>query len=90
MKLVGSNFPLVRPTAVLSGPFAQQPISRKPTHVVIRPVGVFAEPSADVTMQELPTGSVVTLLRTEQGRALVARDGKELGYVDASALLAMQ
>jgi WD40 repeat protein len=90
MKLVGSNFPLVRPTAVLSSPSAQQPISRKPTHVVMRQVGVFAEPSASVTMQELPTGSVVTLLRTEQGWALVARDGKALGYVEVSALLAMQ
>jgi WD40 repeat protein len=91
MKLVGSNFPLVRPTAVLAATGGAEPaIPRKPTHVVIHPADVFAEPQAGAALQKLATGTLVTLVRTEQGWGLVARDGKTLGYVEASALLQAQ
>lgn len=90
-RTLGSNFPLVRPTAVLTATGVAAPvISRKPTHVVTRTVDVFAEPSKGPAVQKLDPGTVVTLVRTDQGWMLVARNGAVLGYVEGSALVQMQ
>ncbi len=91
MKLAGSNFPLARPTAVL-GAAAQSAgpiVSRKPTHVVLRNVDVFREPAKGAAVQKLEPGTVVTLVRTDKGWTLIAKDGAALGYVDAAALAQM-
>jgi WD40 repeat protein len=87
MNLMGSNFPLVRPTAVLGAASAGEPvISRTPTHVVMRAVDVLAEPSSGAVVKKLDPATIVTVVRTDQGWALVAKDGSALGYVEASAL----
>lgn len=41
-------------------------------------------------MQQLDSGTLVTLVRTEQGWTLVARDGKALGHVAQGDLLPIQ
>jgi WD40 repeat protein len=91
MKLVGSNFALVRSTAVLSVGSTQpaEPISSTPSHVVIVPADLYdVAGGAGAVSQQLAPGTLVTLLRSEQGWALVGRDGKALGFVRESTLLA--
>jgi WD40 repeat protein len=92
MKIVGSNFP-VAPTAVHlpAGGEAAAPIPTRPTHVVITPADVYARAGApgDATTRLVP-GTLVTLVRSEQGWVLVAKDGKPLGYVAQNALVAAQ
>jgi hypothetical protein len=84
------NFPLVKqvpdlaPKAPDGGTMI---ISTRPTHVTKELLPVFKEAGgAGVVVQELPPFAVVTLVRTERGWALIARDGKALGYVAESKL----
>src|SRR4029077_19364192 len=91
MRIVGSNFPLAKQTTVLPPEAGvaggAPPVSTNPKYVVIAPADVFAnaEESAPV-LQRLPAGSSITLVRTEAGWSLVARDGRLIGYVAASKL----
>jgi hypothetical protein len=93
-KFVGSNFPLLARTAVLSEDNGAQAFSEsipeKPTHVVIAPAEVFAEAGARGLAQTLDPGTLVSVIRTEQGWVLVARDGRKLGYVAVTAIAKMQ
>jgi hypothetical protein len=88
-----SNFPLVRPIAVLAdasgGPVATFPA--KPTHVVIAPTVVrqTADGKGPVVIQLVP-GTQVRLVETAGGWVLIARDGKRLGFIEAKALLTLQ
>jgi len=41
-------------------------------------------------VQKLNPGTAVTLVKTESGRTLIARDGKPLGYVATMDLLLIQ
>jgi WD40 repeat protein len=97
--IVGNNFALTNRAEVLpalpAGTTASLsnvvPTSTKPTHVVITPVDVFAEAAGKGTTKEkLPAGTLLTLMRTEQGWVLVAKDGKQLGYVSADHLARVQ
>lgn len=92
MKIVGSNFPLARRTAVLKQTDTASPaIATKPSHIVVKPAGIFVEPGeAGTVLQTLKPGTAVTLIKTEQGWSLIARDGKRLGYVSTSDLLEIQ
>jgi uncharacterized caspase-like protein len=92
MNIVGSNFPLASKTAVLDAGAVPPPaaISSKPTHALKRDADVFAAPGATVSTQKVPEGTLVTLVRTEQGWVLVAKDGKVLGYVAADGLMRVQ
>jgi hypothetical protein len=90
MKLVGSDFPLVRPTAVLRPASAGPVIARKPTHVTIRGSEVFAQPATAAATQKFEPGTLVTLDQTEQGWLLAAKDGRAVGYVAAANLMLAQ
>ena len=93
MKIVGANFALLSKTVVLADASrSSAPIApAKPTHVVITPTAVrkAASPGSAVVLQ-LPPGAVVALVQSSEGWALIARDGKTLGYVAESALAKMQ
>ena len=59
-------------------------ISPAPTHVVSEPVEVLKSAGATGSVvQKLDPVTTWTLIRTDQGWALVAKDGKALGYVAA-------
>jgi hypothetical protein len=94
MKIVGSSFPLAARTALLgssetpAAPAAALPM--KPTHVTIQPADIYAEPAATVSIQKLAPGTLLTLVRYDQAWVLVAKDGKELGYIAASSLIPVQ
>jgi hypothetical protein len=92
MKIVGSNFTLSNKVVIATKDDApvETPPS-KPTHVVIAPAEVFAASGGDgAAVTRLAPGSLVALVRTEQGWVLVARDGKSLGYVAEGSLAPIQ
>jgi uncharacterized caspase-like protein len=91
MKIVGSNFPLASRVAVLTAAAPEADIPVKPTHVLIRSSAVrLAADTSAPTIEELAPGTQVHLLASESGWAIVARDGKKLGYIEATALARLQ
>jgi WD40 repeat protein len=92
MKIVGSNFPVVAKAALLPvGDAALPPIPTKPTHVVVTSANVYAQADgAGLSTSKLAPGTLVTLVRAERGWALIARQGKQIGYVAQQQLVAAQ
>jgi WD40 repeat protein len=91
-KMLGSNFAIARPTATLleTAPAATA-APTTPTHVVVVPADVFERFGGQGTkLLQLPAGTLLSLVKTEQGWMLVARDGKSIGYVAADRLLRIQ
>ena len=94
--IVGNNFPIVSRVSLLAEavnaaavPAAASPA--KPTHVVIAPADVHqSAASTGAVITQLPAGTQVAIVRREGGWIIVARDGKQLGYVEEKALLALQ
>ncbi|MGH6826257.1 caspase family protein [Methyloceanibacter sp.] len=92
MKIVGSNFTLSNKVLVAAKDQAPiDAVQSKPTHVVIVPADVFATAGGEGSaVSKLAPGSLVALVRTEQGWVLVAKDGKSLGYVANTSLAPIQ
>ncbi|MER8823051.1 caspase family protein [Mesorhizobium sp. M0991] len=92
MKIVGSNYPLLNRTTVLTANQQSTSIPAKPTHVVIAEAGVKAEANeSSPNTMTLPAGSQVSVVEPVQGGwALVGRDGKKLGYVSVMSLVQLQ
>jgi WD40 repeat protein len=95
MKIVGSSFPVAKPTDVLdidTAPTATPAtLSTIPTHVATRSLDVLATPSADgVVVRTLAPGTAVSVLLTDNGWDLIAKDGVQLGYVLANGLALLQ
>jgi uncharacterized caspase-like protein len=89
-KMVGNNFALTGKAAVLATAIvAKEKASVRPTHVVTAATAVreAASDSAAVVI-ELAAGTLVTVLETSSGWALIARDGRPLGYVAEQKALA--
>jgi WD40 repeat protein len=81
---IQANFPIASRLAVDSGVAF---IPRAPTHVIITQVTVAsADRGTPADKRNLQPGTTVRLLRAEGDRALIARDGQELGFVPAEAL----
>ena len=81
MDAYGSNFSLTRQVATLApvqGDAIIIPV--KPTHVSTELLQVFKEPGGGV-VQQLSPFTTVTLVKSDGGWVLIARDGKMLGYV---------
>jgi uncharacterized protein YgiM (DUF1202 family) len=93
MKIVGSNFSLASQTSVLAAAVEAVPASipATPTHILMSPSNVrqFATEDAPIVV-ELKAGTTVRLLEASGGWALIAREGRKLGYVDSKSLLQMQ
>ncbi|MGC1350185.1 MAG: caspase family protein [Xanthobacteraceae bacterium] len=95
MKIVGSSFPVAKPTDVLdidTAPTATPAtLSTIPTHVATRSLDVLATPSADgLVVRTLAPGTAVSVLLTDNGWDLIAKDGVQLGYVLANGLALLQ
>jgi hypothetical protein len=66
-------------------------IPSKPTHFVTTLADVFADTDAgSAAIRKLNAGTAVTLVKTEGSWALIAREGKSLGYVAATDLIPIQ
>jgi WD40 repeat protein len=91
MKIVGSNFAVANRVALLSdNAIAPVVISTKPTHVLIAAQDVSEGAGKGAYVQKLPPGTLVTLVKAEEGWVLIAKDGKALGYVAQSGLIPVQ
>ncbi len=89
----GTSFPLVKPTNVLvdDETAAALTISSVPTHVTIRAVPVYRTPSIDDSpVRTLQPGTLITVVLAEQEWVLIAKDGKQLGYVAANSVARLQ
>jgi WD40 repeat protein len=92
MRIIGSNFPLVRKVAILNEAGAEPPsIPLKPTHVVIASAVVHPAGSESApVLVELTPGTQVRVIESSGDWVIVAREGKKLGYVQAKTLAGLQ
>jgi WD40 repeat protein len=73
------------------GPPPDNIVPAKPTHVVVAPADVFAATGGQgPALQQIPAGTLLSLVKTEQGWMLMAKDGKSIGYVATDHLLRLQ
>jgi WD40 repeat protein len=84
----GTNFTVAKQLAALApAPGEPMIISTTPTHVNVELLRVFKEVGGrGAAITELPPFSTVTLVKSEQGWALIAKEGKALGYVADGSL----
>ena len=96
MSIVGSNFPLASRVALLpaEGTIPDPTASgnpAKPTHFVVAPADFYEGAAGNGDrLGQLPAGTAVSLIKTEQGWVLVAREGKAIGYVAEHRLVRIQ
>ena len=87
MDAFGSNFALARQVAALApAPGDTTVIPIKPTHVSTEPLPVFKKAGGIGESAQLPPYSTVTLVKSNNGWALIARDGAVLGYAAETKL----
>jgi WD40 repeat protein len=88
MDAFGSNFALARQVAALApAPGDMTIIPIKPTHVSAEPLAIFKQAGGSgEIVQQLPPYSTVTLVKSDKGWALIARDGAVLGYATENKL----
>ena len=88
MDAYGANFALARQVATLA-PAQDEPviIPIKPTHVSTEHLQIFKEAGGlGGVVQQLAPFTSITLVKSERGWALIARDGKPLGYAAEAKL----
>src|SRR5207244_6179508 len=94
--IVGNNFPIVSRVSLLAeavnaAAVPAAAIPAKPTHVVIAPADVYEQLAGKGNkLEQLSPGTLVSLVKAEQGWVLVARDGKAIGYVAENQIARMQ
>ena len=87
----GNNFALIGKAEILvAGATPAAALTGAPTHVVIAPAPVRPLEGAAATPAGLAVGTQVILVETRDGWALVAREGRQLGYIEAAALARLQ
>jgi caspase domain-containing protein len=88
---IGDDFPLGVRVAAAAQTNTEEPISRTPTHVLIRAERVREQPADDAPgIQTLPAYALVRVVKLVGGFSVVARDGVKLGYVPSNALAKVQ
>jgi hypothetical protein len=92
LRVVGSNFPLVRQVAELAPKVENgRAIPRKPTHVAIQQIAILAAPKDTSTLvATIEAGTTVAIMETSGGWLTVARDGQHLGYAKVGGLAPLQ
>jgi hypothetical protein len=88
----GTNFALARQLPDIAPRAGEEIIiSSKPTHVNSEVLQIFKEAGGEGgVVQELPPYTTLTLVKTDEGWALVAKGGKAIGYVLADKLHPLQ
>lgn len=92
-KLSGNNFSIgLRAESLIEAKASDDTIPIEPTHFLLRDelARKKAAPDAESELAPLEAGYMVRLIKTtENGFALIARDGHKIGYVPADALKAL-
>ena len=87
VRIVGSNFPLTHQVAMLPATGPSVSIPTTATHVVIMAATVRQSPNdAAAAVTQLDPGTQVRLVQTSAGWVLIAREGKQIGYVEQKSL----
>ena len=88
MDAYGANFPLARQVPALAPAQDEAVIVPiKPTHVSTERLAIFKEAGGTgAVVEQLPPFTTVTLVKSDAGWVLIARDGKVLGYVAETKL----
>jgi uncharacterized caspase-like protein len=88
---IAGNYPLVNQAAVLRGAAPGLTIAAKPTHTLSAASELLIQPAfGAVSVRKLDANTAVTLVKSEDGWTLVAREGWPIGYVAAGGLTPMQ
>ena len=89
---IADDFPLGERVAAVAKPELEPAIiSKTPTHVLIRTERVREKAESDALGERsLATGTQVRVIELRNGWAIVAREGKKLGFVPEEALLRLQ
>jgi WD40 repeat protein/uncharacterized caspase-like protein len=93
-KFSGSNFVFTRQSSLRPQDNAKsEALTGRPassTHVVLSSSDARAEPDGGETLARLQAGMTVSVLRSERGWVLVAKDGKQIGFIPQDAIAQMQ
>lgn len=90
VRMQGSNFPLIRTGTPASLTDAAEYIPTRNTHVVVREVDVFIDDLlTSLSGEKLPAGTRVGIVQKTDGSALISKDGRRIGYVEADTLLVL-
>jgi hypothetical protein len=88
---IAGNYSLVNQAAVLNGAEPGLSIAAKPTHLLSAASELLIEPVFGApSVRKLDANTPVTLVKSERGWTLVAREGRPIGYVAAGELAPMQ
>jgi WD40 repeat protein/uncharacterized caspase-like protein len=88
---IAANYPLVKPTRVLDDAAPGIVIPQKPTHQIANPTELLVVPALGARrVRKLDASTPVTLVNSEAGWTLIARDAKVLGYVASRDLAPLQ
>lgn len=84
--LQGLDFALAKKTdtGVEAAPVEAGGVADTPTHVVLEAVTVFREAGGGAPISELAPLTTFTVIRMENGWVAIARDGKQIGFVEAA------
>jgi hypothetical protein len=91
LKITGSDYALAQTTASLAGAEPRLKLATRPTHVVTGDAELLVQPTFGARrVRKLDAKTPVTLVRTDDGWDLVAKDGRPIGYVAESELMPIQ
>ncbi|OQW58780.1 MAG: hypothetical protein A4S14_07075 [Proteobacteria bacterium SG_bin9] len=87
VKIASSNYPLANRTALLPADTSETPIPSAPTHTISAASELLIQPALGAArVRQLDARTPVTVISSEAGWTLVAREGRMLGYVAARDL----
>lgn len=87
VKIASSNYPLANRTALLPADASDAPIPAAPTHTISAASELLIQPALGAaSVRQLDARTPVTVISSEAGWTLVAREGRMLGYVAARDL----
>lgn len=87
VKIASSNYPLANRTALLPADASDTPLPSAPTHTISAASELLIQPALGAArVRQLDARTPVTVISSEAGWTLVAREGRMLGYVAARDL----
>lgn len=87
VKIASSNYPLANRTSLLPADASDAPLPSAPTHTISAASELLIQPALGASrVRQLDARTPVTVISSEEGWTLIAREGRMLGYVAARDL----